>query len=165
MDRDGRREVTLSEFRYYLTKHGLGEATSRAPAATSQKKDNDSTFDYNQRRPSWQHLPLKIAGFDRDAIMTRLWAQAALYFREADRNGDGSLTHTEIRSWLRENLDTKRRFGVKESGGATVETNATVAAFQPALSHSPNINITQFWIVPSPRDLLHDIIFQTFQSS
>ena len=34
--------------------------------------------------------------FDRSAIMTRLWAQAALYFREADRNHNGVLSHTEI---------------------------------------------------------------------
>jgi hypothetical protein len=112
MDRDGHREVSLEEFRYYLSKCGLGEAaTTAAPSVAAAEKN----LELKQRKPSWSHLPLKIAGFDRDKVVSRLWAQAALYFREADRNDDGLLTHTEIRLWLRENLDTKRRFGVKES--------------------------------------------------
>lgn len=51
-----------------------------------------------------------------EAVMARLWALASFYFREADRNNNGLLTHTEIRLFLRQHLDEKRKFGVHEFG-------------------------------------------------
>ena len=76
-----------------LTREDLNESTSTTDAAAVPELDDAA-----------------------EAVTARLWAQASLFFREADRNHNGVLTHTEIRIFLRQHLDEKLKFGVHESG-------------------------------------------------